>query len=333
MRQLIIKTLILDRSSLQKQLRESFFKHLAILIETKTFFELQMMPDNNATSKIFKNNGGAKTAAAFICLKAFENHNEYTNEVLDSDINKLSQYLDITNDAVKEGILSHFNKDEAEKLISNQANLDDDSIQQLQNDIAEIISYSANDMTNDTLTHHREEIRKRNAIATTEATFNNKKTEETTAAVATALAQEGSMSTKTMEEYIEKRIKENLAKNFKRGGKPHKNDTAKTTTRRGKPNNGTTKKRKHFDGKNNEDGRKQPPKKNNTLRTTPKESAKKLQKHKRGDNNKKQHPQHRPKNHSSKNKSWTRNNRNNNSKRGQGHHDEQRKGKRDRRNR
>ena len=247
-RQLIVQTLSLDRQMLKKQLRETFFKHIAILIETKIFYELQMMPEDCATAKTFQQNGGSKTASAYTCLKIFTGQHDYPNNDIDLNIEKIKEYLDTDANTIKEGILASFNKEEAEKLISTETNLDEDIVRELQDYINDIISYGSNEMTTEILTNHKEEVRKRNAIATTEATFSSKKTEETTTAVATALANEGSMSTKTMEEYIHKRIKENIAKNFQRGCKPQSQPNA--LTKRGKATTGKpTKKRKSYEGK------------------------------------------------------------------------------------
>jgi hypothetical protein len=57
-----------------------------------------------------------------------------------------------------------------------------------------------------------------------------------------------------MEEYIEKRIKENLAKNFQRGCKPQLQMNA--PTKRGKATAGKpTNKRKSYDGKDQDEGK------------------------------------------------------------------------------
>lgn len=217
MRGLIIKTMTLDNEMLKKQFRESFFKHAANLIETKIFYELQMASEDTTTSKIFQETGGAKTASAYTCMKIFEQRQGIINNDLELSFDRMKHYLDTTTEDIKKGIIAQFNKEEAEKIIANQTPLGPETIQKFQNDINRIISYCSTLMTAETLTHHKNEIKKRNAIATTAATFNNKKVEETTAEVATALAKEGSMSTKTMEQYIDKRIKENLAKNSERG--------------------------------------------------------------------------------------------------------------------
>ena len=62
-------------------------------------------------------------------------------------------------------------------------------------------------MTTKTTTQHNEEIRKQNVIATTTATFNSKQTGEATISVSSTISKEGSMFMKTMQDYIEKRIK------------------------------------------------------------------------------------------------------------------------------
>ena len=51
MQQLIIKTLVLDKGMLKRQLRESFFGHIAMVIETKILYKLQMAPEDTALSK------------------------------------------------------------------------------------------------------------------------------------------------------------------------------------------------------------------------------------------------------------------------------------------
>ena len=114
MRQLITKTLILDKNALKKCLRESFFKYAATLIETKIFYELQMAPEDSNISKLFKGNGGSKTAAVYTCLQIFD-ENQSTNTYLLRIIDQVKTFLDITKDEIKDGFLSHFKNDEAEK--------------------------------------------------------------------------------------------------------------------------------------------------------------------------------------------------------------------------
>ena len=321
-RQLIVKTLILDQGTLKQQLRESFYKHISNLIETKIFYELQMMPNDNAVSKIFKEKGGSKTASAYTCLKIFETQHGTPNHELDLNLEKLSTYLDTRNDTIKEGILTRFNKEETDKIITTQTNLCDETIQQLQQNIIDIFDFCANEMTTDTLSHHKEKIKKRNAIATTEATFNNKKTEETTSAVATALANKGSMSTKTMEAYIDKRIQENLAKNFQCGSKPQKHASTKPSKRGQEGKNGKpTKKRKEFDGKGKEERGRQTNKKPQHP-SNPNNKANREEQDKRGKKQPPRYRQNKNRYQGSKNKSWTRTNTSKNRKRGSEHQEE-----------
>ena len=327
MRQLIVKTLILDKGTLKRQLRESFYGHIATLIETKVFYELQMASEETTMFKTFTEHGGSKTASAYTCLKVFEAQHGYTNHELELNIKKLNPYLDTKGDDIKEGLLGRFNKEEAEKIISTQPNIEEELIQKLKGDINDIISYCANEMTTDILIHHKEEIRKRNAIATTAATFKCKKTEETTSTVVNALANEGSMSTKTMEDYIEKRIQENLQKNFKHGSKTQK--PVNVLQKKGKPTGKP--KRKEFDGKDNAKRNEHPNKRMNKNKNL------KAGKHNNRDSQKRrQHPpnqykrnqqgspprfqNNRDKNSkNSKNKSWTRNTNSKNHKRGNKH--------------
>ena len=230
-------------------------------------------------SKTSAENGRSKTASAFTCLKVFENQHGYTNHDLELNLEKLNSYLDTDNETIKEGLLSRFNKEEAEKVISTQPNIEEELIQKLQVETNDIISYCANEMTTDTLIIHKEEVKKCNTIATTAATFNSKKTEETTSMVATALANEGSMPTKTMQEYIEKRIKENIAKNFSHGSKTQKpvNVLQKKGQPKGKP------KRKDYDGKDKVKGREHPNKQmNKNHNAKPNKTNRDKQKQRRG---------------------------------------------------
>ena len=255
MRQLITKTFDLDKSTLKKRLRESFFDHVAMLIETKNLYELQMAPKESNVSKVFESNGGSKTAAAYTCLKIFEEE-QITTSSLYTNFLKLQTYLDTTSDEIKKGILSRFKKDEAEKLLSHRTVLDNDLMRLYQYDIKNIITYCANDMTTEIVKQHNEEIKKRNAIATTAATFNSKKTEETTAAVATALSKEGSMSTKSMEDYINKRIKESLAKNAKNDKSGRDNQLPVNASKRGQNNPKTLSKKRKYDNQKEDNGAK-----------------------------------------------------------------------------
>ena len=141
----------------------------------------------------FQKNGRSKTASAYTCLKICTGQHDYPNNNLKLNIKKMKEYLDTNANTIKEGILTLFNKEEAEKLISTKTNLNEEIIWQLQDNINDIISYSSNKMTTEILTNHKEEVRRHNTIATTEATFSSKKTVETTAAVATALANKGSV--------------------------------------------------------------------------------------------------------------------------------------------
>ena len=124
--QLIVKTLDLDRIMLKKQLWESFFKPIVILIETKVFYKLQMMPEDSAMAKTFQENGGSKTASAYTCLKIFNGQHDYPDHELELNIEKVKKYLDTDADTIKEGILTLFNKEEAEKIISTHTNFDEE---------------------------------------------------------------------------------------------------------------------------------------------------------------------------------------------------------------
>lgn len=248
MRSLITKTLALDKVTLKKRLRESFFRHAATLIKTKIFYELQMQPEDSDISKLFKTTGGSKTASAYTCLKIFEN-NQSTTSSLHFNFERLKLFLDMTKEDIEEGFLSNFNKDEAEKILTNQTILENDDFITLRKiDINNIITYCSNDMTTIIVRQHNAEVKKRNALATTTATFNSKKSEETTAAVASALSKEGSMSTKTMKDFIEKRIQESLAKNLKSGRKPKPSVNATKNERNTQATSKSSKKRKQSDG-------------------------------------------------------------------------------------
>ena len=330
MRQLITKTLDIDKSMLKKRLRESFFDHATTLIETKLFYELQMAPEESNIYKIFKANGGSKTAAAYICLKIFEDGQHYTTKLY-QNFEKLEKYLGTTKDAIKEGILSHFDKEEAEKLHALQTSLEHDIVGKYTTITNDIINYCANGMTSTTITQHNNEIKKRNAIATTTATFNSKKTEETTATVASAIAKEGSMSTKTMEDFINKRIKESIAKNFECG-----RDNKNSVNAKGKQDTSksTSKKRKHgkdYNKSNNSNSEHINKKKKDIRKKRPQQGSQGKGSYRKS----KKHQQPPQRNQlKSKNKSWNRNAKTNNQrKRGNDNHEEspnERNGKRKR---
>ena len=164
MQQLITKTVILDKETLKKQLRESFFKHAANLIKTKIFYELQMSSKDTTTCKTFQETGGAKIASAYTCLlKIFKTRHSITNHELELSFERLEQYLNTTTNVIKEGILAQFNKDETETIISNQTPLDIETIQEFQdNFIVPMIWWQKHlHFTS------KEEVKKHNTIATT----------------------------------------------------------------------------------------------------------------------------------------------------------------------
>ena len=112
-----------------------------------------MAPKESNVSKVFESNGGSKTAAAYTCLKIFEEE-QLTTSSLYANFVKLQTYLDTTSDEIKKGILSRFKKDEADKLLSHRTVLDNNLMRLYQYDIKNIITYCANAMTTEIVKQH-----------------------------------------------------------------------------------------------------------------------------------------------------------------------------------
>jgi hypothetical protein len=193
MRQLIVSTIKLDTETKRKELRATYFTSLATMIETKVFYTLYMLPADSTMKTIFNDEkGGAKTASAYLCMTIFRNA-EIANDTMFPILENIQEYLSCDRDAFKSNLLSKFNKQEAETMVSNNIECNDVSKTTLIIALKNIITYSATSMTINLLEAHKDVIRRNNARAATEATFNNKATEATTIEVSETLAKEGTM--------------------------------------------------------------------------------------------------------------------------------------------
>jgi hypothetical protein len=120
---------------------------------------------------------------------------------------------------------------------------------QLIKTVCKIITFSGTCMTQNILTTHHKFVRECNAKATTEATFGNKKTEEAMKDVAKALADEGTIPSQRMIDYINKLVDERNNKNV---NQHNKNGNAKNDKSGGatNPSNSMNTKKKPVNNNN-----------------------------------------------------------------------------------
>jgi hypothetical protein len=260
MRQLIVSTIKLDTETKRKELRATYFASLATMIETKVFYTLYMLPSDSIMKTRFNDEkGGAKTASAYLCISIFNNA-EITNDTMYPTLENIQKYLSLDRATFKTSLLTKFNKQEAETMIASNIEINDTAKTNLIISLKNIITYSATSMTTNLLEAHKDVIRRNNARAATEATFNNKATEATTIEVSETLAKEGTMPSQRMIDYInklvDKRQKENdatnsqKAKNSQNGkNKKGNNVPVNVSNSTNNSNNSNTPKNKKKNGK------------------------------------------------------------------------------------
>jgi hypothetical protein len=291
MRQLIVSTIKLDTETKKKELRATYFASLATMIETKVFYTLYMLPPESILKTTFSDEkGGAKTASAFFCLSIFNNA-DVTNDAMFPILENIQEYLSTDRNMFKASLLEKFNKQEAEAMIASNVEINDTNKTYLLLSLKNIITYSATNMTINLLEAHKDVIRRNNARAATEATFNNKATEATTIEVSETLSKEGTMPSTRMIDYINKLFdKRQKELNLKNNSTPNaknsqngRNNKKKNCSPVNVPNNSNNKKngkRKSSSG-NKQSNKNKKKQKNNIV--TPKSKSKSKSHHHRNE--------------------------------------------------
>jgi hypothetical protein len=212
MRQLIVKTIELDKGTVAKKMQEAFFHTATQMIEMKVLYESMLLPDDSLFAATFKNIGETKTMSGFLCNKILEAAKTQTSDILYYYLNKAEGYLGIAKEEIINGFLSRLNKNEAETI---QTNFDNNGhAVNIKVHVQKILQFIFSTMMHDLIQAYTLDIKQRNALAVTEATFKAKATEEATEAVETALATEDTISAKRMEDLLEKKLDKKLKKSM-----------------------------------------------------------------------------------------------------------------------
>jgi hypothetical protein len=210
MRSLIINTMRLDRGAVLKELHNTFFGSMAMMIEMKVFFEFELLDDTSTFKATFKNVGGAKTAAGYICAVLLDTDQNLQPDAFTASITSTGKYLNMNRQEIVAELLSRFNKAQADTVRANSTLIQNESEARIRCEVKDIILFCLTKMTHEPLTIYKNDIRRRNALAQTKATFNAKLDEEATDDVVEVLATESSMSSQKMQDYIEKLITNKL---------------------------------------------------------------------------------------------------------------------------
>jgi hypothetical protein len=246
MRQLIVATINLDIKTKKKQLRDTYFESLATMIETQVYYQNLILPTESKFKDMFRNRGGAKTASAYLCINIMNNAKNTTNELYDV-LEGVQKYLEIDKAEFTTQLFHCFNTQDAESLQADSTiTIEEDELKLVTDSVLNIINYSATKMTVDLLSVHQTIIKERNAKAMTEATFNNKKTEETTIEVTTAIAEESTMPPQRMQDFINKLVDKRMYNNEKnmKSGKTKNSTSFVNATSVAKNKSKTTNKKK-----------------------------------------------------------------------------------------
>jgi hypothetical protein len=219
MKGLFIRAKKLDKERAIQETKNIFFEHCAKILEYKACYAFNLMNDNSEMKKKLTSNGGAKTITAIAIINFFEisqpptvgQHNQLYSKQKDNLLKLNEESFLLTRDELKSGLLSLMNYDEAKKVINeNIINDTDNEIEKAIKSIFIIFIYCLTTLTISTFTKYDDIIHKEKALALTTASLNVKEQEQVTEEVANAIANEASMDTKQMSDYIRKEIQKGL---------------------------------------------------------------------------------------------------------------------------
>jgi hypothetical protein len=214
MRQLIVKIMEFDKGTVAKKLQENFFKFTALMIEKKVLYESMILPENSVFVAAFKNHGETKTMAGYFCIKLLEAAKTDTSDILYYYLEKTVELLGLPKEDIVEGILSRFNKTEAQAIVQNGNYQNNAQEVNIKVHVQRVLLFLMNAVSFELIKGYKEDVRQRNALAVTEATFEAKDHTEAAEAVETALSDEGTISAQRMEDLLEKKVDKKLKKSL-----------------------------------------------------------------------------------------------------------------------
>jgi hypothetical protein len=262
MRQSIVKTMELDKGTVTTTLQDTFFSRTTVMIEKQVFYECKLISPDASFSKTINTHGGAKTAAGYMCNEIFLLAKDGLAHPLFTPLCEMERYLSLEKQVIINRILNCFNKDKVDKVKASYLLNNNTYELAIREHVLNILMFCMTKMTTGFFEDYMVEIRMRNAIAETKATFDAKETTVVTKNVTEALADEGTMSAQRMEDYVNKKVDTKIEKSL--NAKLEKqldamqktiNDMAKNSSG-GRQNKGQTKKSASAKKRNKNKGKK-----------------------------------------------------------------------------
>ena len=224
MKGLFIRTKELDKKRAIMNHKERFFNECTNILTLKACYALNLMRDNSEAKTELEKRGGAKTLIAITLLKFFEQADPtinssrkyiYVNQK--NNLLKLNETsFSLNREEIKKGLLDKVNEDKAKQAIDEKIlNYQDLDLDTAIDSITRMLTYCLTTMTISTFAKYDDIIHKEKALALTTATLSATKQLQTTEEVAEAIAEEPSMDSKRMNDYIRKQIRQELQKEAK----------------------------------------------------------------------------------------------------------------------
>jgi hypothetical protein len=164
------------------------------MVEKKVLYKSMILPEYSIFAEAFKNIGGTKTMAGYFCIKLLEDARTKTSDVLYYYLEKTVELLGMLKEEIIEGILSRFNKAEAEPVVQSRNFNNNAQEVNIKMHVQCVLMHLMNTVAFELIKEFKEDICQKNALVITEATFSTKNNTEAAVAVKSALANEDSIS-------------------------------------------------------------------------------------------------------------------------------------------